>query len=205
MPTVVIDGEPRIALDKAKEILVGAMPVEGGLDIYMRLLPDGSPDWDGPFERVLNPAARRGEAFMQADFPDLFAELGIVPRMIRRPTWKDFGPAKDLADYSITKEEFVRLAECYGVKVVEGEVPVNGDQLLEQSPDQPQETKTERCQRLLREYEAAGGPEQRGALARVVARDGRKRQTVREDINFAIKLRDQEDGSKPSTWFPKPR
>lgn len=56
------------------------------------------------------------------------------------------------------------------------------------TPQGPTETSQQRCARLLRELRTEEAKQQRGALARVVKRDGRARQTVSEDIAKAREL-----------------
>lgn len=62
-------------------------------------------------------------------------------------------------------------------------------------PASQTESKDERCERLLRWLEEEQGRGERGALARVVKRDGRKRQTVSEDIEYARKKRQPKPAS----------
>ncbi|MBD2222853.1 hypothetical protein H6G33_38740 [Calothrix sp. FACHB-1219] len=121
MNEIRLDGRVRVSLADAKALIVRALPVEGGADVYMHLLPDGTPDWDGPIEVKPNPHARRGEIFIDGDLPSLLKELNIEPRLNLRPIWKDFGHGKLLEDYSVSRDEFIKLAECFGIGVVVGE------------------------------------------------------------------------------------
>jgi hypothetical protein len=54
----------------------------------------------------------------------------------------------------------------------------------------PPETTDERCTRLLQWFEDEKAKKERGALAKVVKRDGRARQTVTNDIKRARKQRE---------------
>jgi hypothetical protein len=119
METIRLDGRMRVSLAEARALIVEALPVEGGAQVYATFLSDGTPDWEGPLTVRATPNARRGEAFIEGDLPAILKDLAIEPRLIMRPAWKDFGPDKPLADYSISRDEFIKLAECFGIAVVE--------------------------------------------------------------------------------------
>ncbi|MDM7950084.1 hypothetical protein [Hydrogenophaga sp.] len=207
MNVICLDGRLRISLEEARLSIAAALPVEGGVDMYGALLPDGTPDWEGPLEVVHNPHARRGEAYLEADFPALLAELEIVPRMIRRPTWKDFGPGKPLAEYSITRVEFSKLAECYGLSVIV-EAPEQASpaqSAAEPAPLAPSasdapvvaETVAQRRARWLDMFEAEEKRAKRGALTRLAKSEGVDRANMRKDINRAQTARDTEKRAGP--------
>jgi hypothetical protein len=116
-------------------------------------------------------------------------------------------PEDTINEHIISREELRRWVQVMGIKSayqfldpkstspvgaprVDGPAPKQG-----QSDDALQETINARCARLLSEFEAENALQPRGALARVVKRDGRTRQTVSADIKLARKA--QQDASNP--------
>jgi hypothetical protein len=185
MPTIYRAAADSLTISEAKRLIVEVLPRETAVNIYATLRSDGTPNFeDGPVEIREEKNVSVFATYIDGDFPKACEQLGIVPRWKYRPTITDYNGDRSQDDrYTISHDEFCKYAGLFGVCVVIGASPAAAE------PPARTEGKDERCDRLLRWLEEEQGRGERGALARVVKRDGRARQTVTTDIEYARQKR----------------
>ncbi len=196
MTKIYRDNADRLSVADAKRLILGAVPLEKAVEVYAQVDDQGNINWDGDIECHINEKANIQAAHLDNDFSDTCKDLGIVPRMKYRPVIKNYSGATSQDDvYTIAHDEFVRLAQIFGLLVVIGgapepqHAPVADSASIDTTPD------PERRLALLR---ALGGSAryQRGvwrfngivALEASEQKEGRPRssqKTIREDLQQA--------------------
>jgi hypothetical protein len=118
MPTIHRRSADHISVEEAKRLISRAFTPEPVVDLYVEVDPKGNAIPGGQVKAVLSEAAYPRGAFLDLDFGALCQQLNIVPRMIWRPIVREYAGKAHDAMYSLTHDEFVRLASEYGVQVV---------------------------------------------------------------------------------------
>lgn len=123
MATIYRDNTDTLTIAETKRLIIGAMPTELAAPMFASINEQGEIDADSL--RIGEP----GDACIHADFIDrdflgLCQQQGIAPRQKYRPLFTDYpGTVDQDAYYTITHDEFVKLANLYGATVKAGTAP----------------------------------------------------------------------------------
>ena len=125
MTTIYRANNARLSVADAKRLILGAVPLEQAVDVYAQVDDEGCINFDGPIECRVNEAANIQASHLDHDFLKTCNDLDIRPRMKYRPVITDYnGDVSRDGTYTIAHDEFVTLAEIFGLLVVTGEAPV---------------------------------------------------------------------------------
>lgn len=124
LPTIHKADDGRITIAEAKRLILDASPLEDAINVYAQVDDDGSIDLNGPIETTLAKDVNIHERHLDASFPALCHDLGIRPRWKYNPAQTDYSGVVNMDPfYSISHDEFVRVAELFGCPVVVGDAP----------------------------------------------------------------------------------
>ncbi len=127
VPTIYRANSDRLSVADAKRLILDAVPREPAADIYASVDEQGNIDFDGPIECRVNESANIHASFIDRDFVATCEDLSIRPRHKYRPVFTDYtGDVLRDDTYTIAHDEFVRLAELFGVLVAIGDAPEPG-------------------------------------------------------------------------------
>lgn len=123
MKTIYKDNTNPLTIGETKRLIIGAMPTEMAASIFASFNEQGEVEVGS-----LTVAEPRDTciqaAFIDVDFPALCQQQGISPRHKYRPVFTDYsGSAEQDAYYTITHDEFVKLAKLYRAAVAIGTAP----------------------------------------------------------------------------------
>jgi hypothetical protein len=108
----------------AKRLILEAIPPERSAEVYARVDENGDIDFEGPVDIREVHGVQIYASFIDRDFLPICEQLSIQPRMKYRPVFTDYNGDVSRDDtYTIAHDEFVNLAELFGLLVVTGEAP----------------------------------------------------------------------------------
>lgn len=120
MTTIFRKDKTRITIAEAKSLVLKNLPKEEHGAVYGRITPEGEIDADSI--NVVLEVGVMAAPFIDRDFPDVCASLGIVPIMRIRPSVTGFPNTPSMeGEYNISHDEFAKLAERYGLIVEIGQ------------------------------------------------------------------------------------
>ena len=125
MTTIYRENADRLSVADAKRLILETLPPEKSAEIYARVDENGDIEFDGPVEVRQVHGVQMYASFIDRDFLSMCEQLSIQPRMKYRPMFTDYKWKSSVDDalYTITHNEFVSLAELFGLLVVTGEAP----------------------------------------------------------------------------------
>lgn len=196
MTTIYRDNTDRLSVADAKRLILDAVPLEKAVEVYAQVDDQGNINWDGNVECLINEKANIPASHLDHDFLATCNDLSIRPRMKYRPVITDYaGNVSQDGYYTITHDEFVRLAELFGLLVRVETTPEPQDATPAPVADSASNDATPDPERRLALLRALGGSAtyKRGewrfrgivALEASEKREGRPRssqKTIREDL-----------------------
>lgn len=118
MTTIYRDNTDRLSVADAKRLILDAVPLEKAVEVYAQVDDQGNINWDGNVECLINEKSNIPASHLDHDFLATCNDLSIRPRMKYRPVITDYaGNVSQDGYYTITHDEFVRLAELFGLLV----------------------------------------------------------------------------------------
>lgn len=124
MTTIYRENAKRLSVADTKSLILDAVPLEKAVDIYAQVDDQGNINMEKNIVWHVNEKTKIQAAFLDNDFLATCNALGIRPRMKYRPVITDYaGKVDQDAFYTIAHDEFVRLAELFGLLVVMGKAP----------------------------------------------------------------------------------
>ena len=119
------DNADRLSVADAKRLILETLPPEESGEVYARVDDNGVIDFEGQIEVRVVHGVQIYASFIDRDFLSMCEQLSIQPRMKYRPMFTDYKWKSSVDDalYAITHNEFVNLAEIFGLLVVKGEAP----------------------------------------------------------------------------------
>ena len=120
--TIYRENADRLSVADAKRLILETLPPEKSAEIYARVDENGDIDFEGPVELREVHGVQIYAGFIDRDFLSMCEQLSIQPRMKYRPMFTGYSWKSSVDDtlYTITHNEFVRLAELFGLLVVTG-------------------------------------------------------------------------------------
>ena len=122
MATIYRENADRLSVADAKRLILEALPPETSVECYARVDENGEIDFEGQVELKEVHGIQLYASFLDRDFPSICEQLSIKPRMKYRPVFTDYtwkSPVDD-AFYTITHNEFSRVAELFDLTVALG-------------------------------------------------------------------------------------
>lgn len=124
MTTIYRDNADRLSVSDAKRLILEALPPETSGEVYARVDENGEIDFEGPVELREVHGVQIYAGFIDRDFLPICEQLSIRPRMKYRPVFTDYnGDVSQDDTYTITHDEFVSLAELFGLLALAGKAP----------------------------------------------------------------------------------
>ena len=118
MTTICRENADRLSVAVAKRLILDAVPLEKAVDIYAQVDDQGNINWEGNIECRVNEKANIPASHLDNDFYATCNALGIRPRMKYRPVITDYaGNVSQDGFYTIAHNEFVKIAELFGLQV----------------------------------------------------------------------------------------
>ena len=124
MTTIYRENAARLSVADAKRLILDAVPLEKAYNVYAREDDEGNIEWEGEIKVVLDEKANIQASHLDNDFLATCDALSICPRNKYRPVLQDYcGNVLQDVIYTIAHDEFVRLAESFGLLVEMGKAP----------------------------------------------------------------------------------
>lgn len=185
MKTIYKGSTDTLTIGETKRLIIGAMPLELAAPVFATFneqweIEDGSLTVGELHETCIY------AEFIDGDFLAICQQQGITPRHKYRPRFTDYsGAAEQDGNYTITHDEFVKLASLYGATVEIGAAPAKDTEA-----PAPKETVEQRRARYLAMFTEEERINKRGALQRVTEREKKQnpnadRSNIGKDIEKA--------------------
>ena len=135
MKTIYRDNADRLSVADAKRLILKTLPPETSAEVYARVDENGEIDFEGPVDVKEVHGVQIYANYIDRDFLPTCEQLNIQPRMKYRPVFTDYnGDVSRDTMYTIAHDEFVGIAELFGLLVVKGEAPEQADTQPQAAP-----------------------------------------------------------------------